>query len=459
MYRGILVCLLATLLAGGAMAGTWGTAQDSSELGAVETSLNAERVQLLLPPGTDLTGVRGSLTVEKFPVTQRRCPDGSMVRTLPVVFTFVNHWNETFMFDGYNEAVLTDLIGNSHFASAVVRNNRLLEVGVSGLVGPGHTVEFTSFYDLDPAYDAANLEEMRLDLRYLNHGHPYQLSAIVSSYTGMQMASGMWNVSSEPGVEVRPPREAVAQPKPAPPVQPEPPERIVQPAPEPVMPTPVLPPPKKEVPKPEPKVVEQPPVVQPKPVLPPPAPVVQQPAPAPVVAPPMPVAPPPAPVAQAQPAPRPLPVQPGAPCNPCFKPCCICIPLPNVGGFVCCVFDKVGQMVCCTANGACGLLQGTLCLADNLVCSSLKLVCCIAGQAVKGTCGMLSSICSCIPRNPCPPASCNPCNLLSCCKVCVPMPDVCGMANQVACAALSPLNCLPGCGSGGCGVLCGGVAQ
>lgn len=409
MIRGS-VCLLSLAVACGAFAGI----SQPDALLSTEAALNTAKVEMLLPPGTDLAGVRGSLSVEKFPVTARQTRDGASARTLPVVYTFVNQWNETFMFDGYNQAVLTDVIGTQHFADAVVRNNRLLEAGVSGLVGPGHTVEFTVFYDLDEAYADTNLEEVKLDLRYLNHGHPYRLSAIISSYAGLPLASGAWNVAGEPGVEERPEIVPVAP----------------APRPQPVEPKPVVVPPPAPAPKPAP-IVEQP-----RPIAPPPAP------PAPVILPPQPVAPPPAPVVAQQPKPMPLPVKQG-PCNPCFMPCCICIPLPNVGGFVCCVFDKVGNLVCCTTNAACGLVHGTLCLADNLVCGSLKTVCCVTGAVLKGTCKLLGNVTGCLSCSPgCPPGggSFNPC----------------GMVGGVVSTALSPLNCL-GLGGGGCGVGACGV--
>lgn len=380
---------------------------------ALELQVSTAKVEMLLPPGTDQSSVRGSLSVERMPVTVRTLPNGRQVTTIPMVFTFVNQWEESWIFDGYNEAVLTDMVGNQHYASAVVREQQLLPAGVSGLVPAGYTVSFTAFYDVDEAAAASNFDEMKLDLRYLNHGHPYTLSAIVSANSGLALLGGMTQVSAEPGVPERPQIVEVAEP-PAPvaPVKPKP----VEPAPvvsEPVAPAPV----------PQPVVAQQPP-----------APVITQPAP--VITPPAPV------VAEAPPAPKPVQVS----CNPCNIPCSICIPLPNIGGFVCCVFDKVGKFVCCTTNAACGLVHGSVCLVENLVCGSLKTVCCVATKALEGTCGLLTCVCS---MTACSGGSCNmnPCGILN---------GVTGLVGQVVGVALSPLQCL-GMGGGNCGILgCGG---
>jgi hypothetical protein len=426
MIRGTIVCLLLVVLAGGAFAGPLGNVGGDT-LG-LNATIGTEKIEMLLPPGAQLEEVRGSLSVERFPVTERRLPTGATVRTLPVVFTFVNQWEETFMFDGYNEAVLTDLVGNHLYPSAVVKAGQLVAPGVSGLIPAGRTVEFTAFYDLDAAFSEGNLEEVKVDVRYLNHGHPYYVSAIISSYSGMKMASGMWNIASEPGAEERPQQVPVAVPAPAP-IQPKPVVKKPEPAPV-APPVPVV-----EAPKP---VVQQP---QPQPVA-PPAPIVTPPQPAPV-------APPVQPVAQAPaPAPAPLPVNPG-PCNPCSIPCCICIPLPNIGGFVCCVFDAVGKLVCCTTNAACGLVHGSLCLAGNLVCGSMQLACCIVSKTLQGTAGIVCNVMSCFSN----------CGAGACGTACAPAGG-CGLnignvVGQVVGLALSPLQCL--CrGSGGCGVLGGG---
>jgi len=145
-------------MVGGILGGTWGVAAQADSFHSVNADLQTHKVEMLLPPGAGAQEVRGSLTVERFPVTERQLPDGSSTRTLPVVFTFVNHWVETFIFDAYNEAVLTDLAGNQLFPASVVRNNQRVQPGVSGLIPSGYTVEFTLFYDLDEAYSDANLD-------------------------------------------------------------------------------------------------------------------------------------------------------------------------------------------------------------------------------------------------------------------------------------------------------------
>ena len=412
MKKGVLCLGILLLSVGTANAANWMDAVGTDAQKAVELQVSTAKVEMLLPPGTDQNGVRGSLAVERMPVTERTLPNGRQVTTVPVVYTFVNQWEESWIFDGYNEAVLTDMVGNQHFASAVVREQQLLPAGVSGLVPAGYTVSFTAFYDMDEASVASNFDELKLDLRYLNHGHPYTLSAIVSANSAMSLVGSMTQVTSEPGAPERPQIVEVA-----PPPAPAPPAAV-----EPVKPRPVVTEPVQPAPVPEPVIVQQ----QPEPVI----------------TQPMPVAPPPAPVMAEEPA-APAPIQLSGPCNPCCRPCSICIPLPNIGGFVCCVFDKVGKFVCCTTNAACGLVHGSVCLAENLVCGSLKTVCCVTNQVLKGTCGMLSCVCNIAPCNTGGACNLNPCGALN---------GVTGLVNQVVCVALSPLQCL-GIGGGSCGAL------
>ncbi|MCA9447026.1 MAG: hypothetical protein KC931_07915, partial [Candidatus Omnitrophica bacterium] len=311
MKKGLLCLGILLLSVVAADAANWSTAVGTDAQLSLEAQVSTAKVEMMLPPGTDQEGVRGSLSVERMPITERTLPNGRTTTTIPVVYTFVNQWEESWIFDGYNEAVLTDMVGAQHYASAVVREQQLLPSGVSGLVPSGYTISFTAFYDLDEAAVASNFDEMKLDLRYLNHGHPYTLSAIVSANSAMPLLGSMTQVSAEPGQPERPQIVEVSEP-PAP--KPAPPAPVEPVKPKPVQPEPVVAKPA-PAPAPAPVVVEQPKPVQP---------VITQPAPAP---------PPPAPV-MAQEPPAPKPIQLSGPCNPCCRPCCVCIPLPNIGGFV-----------------------------------------------------------------------------------------------------------------------------
>ena len=228
MKKGVLCLGILLLSVGTANAANWMDAVGTDAQKAVELQVSTAKVEMLLQPGTDQNGVRGSLAVERMPVTERTLPNGRQVTTVPVVYTFVNQWEESWIFDGYNEAVLTDMVGNQHFASAVVREQQLLPAGVSGLVPAGYTVSFTAFYDMDEASVASNFDELKLDLRYLNHGHPYTLSAIVSANSAMSLVGSMTQVTSEPGAPERPqivevaPPPAPAPPAPVAPVKPRP---------------------------------------------------------------------------------------------------------------------------------------------------------------------------------------------------------------------------------------------
>jgi hypothetical protein len=257
---------------------------------------------------------------------ERVLADGSVTRTLPMVYTFANHWTETFMFDGFNEAVLTDGAGEKLYATSVERDGEILLAGVTGLIPRGGMTVFTLYYDLGLETTEATLAEMQIDLRYLNHGHPYLLSTLIAG---------------EPGAEERP---VVVEPK------------VEAPVPPPVVPAPVV----KELPPPPPPA---------------PAPVQPAPAPAPVYTPPVvaqappQMAPPPAPVAPPMapaPAPQPLPVTcapcaPCAPCNPCINPCAILQPLCQIP---CCLVNVVCKgaecLTCVTVGGVCNIAKGTL---------------------------------------------------------------------------------------------------
>lgn len=172
MVRGIVACCLIAVVAftSPVMAGF---VPDGKLL--VTTGVTSAKVEILLPPGADVTDARGSLIVHRLPVTGRILADGSVTQTLPVEYTFVNQWHETFMFDGINEAVLTDGIGERHFATSVLRDGEPLLPGVTGLIPHGGMTTFTLFYDLSAGMSEVALNDLQLDLRYLNHGHPYVL--------------------------------------------------------------------------------------------------------------------------------------------------------------------------------------------------------------------------------------------------------------------------------------------
>lgn len=341
MNKGILVAVVMAALAfsGSAFAGWIPESQEQ-----VQAPLNTGKIESILPPGADVADSRGSLVVEKLPITERVLADGSMTRTLPVRYTFVNQWHETFMFDGFNEAVLTDAVGEKHYASSVYRNEQPLLSGVSGLIPPGGTTVFTLFYDLGSNTTVAMMNDTQLDLRYLNHGHPYLLSALIAS---------------EPGVEERPEVVEVRPPAPAP-------------VPEPIAPAPVVvkevPPAPVVVPRPEPQPI---PVVQAPPPPPAPAPYVppiQEMAPPPVMAPPPMVAQAPPPMAPAPQQVVPFQCNPCPPCQPCFNPCDL-LKLP------CCILNQVLKGVCCitcvTTKGICEITCGTVsCLSGALCCNT-----------------------------------------------------------------------------------------
>ncbi|GMV65079.1 MAG: hypothetical protein KJ050_14675 [Candidatus Omnitrophica bacterium] len=352
MVRGVVVCLMlmAMVLAAPVSAGF---VPDGKEL--ISTGVGTSKVEVLLPPGADLTDARGSLIVERLPFTERLMADGSVTRTMPVQYTFVNHWHETFMFDGFNEAVLTDAVGEKHFATSVLREGEPLLTGVTGLIPHGGMTTFTLFYDLPAGADEASFAAMQLDLRYLNHGHPFVLSTLISS---------------EPGVEERPNVVEIAPPP-------------VAPVPEPVAPAPVIPEPVvvKEQPAPPPVVpMPEPPAIAeaPAPILPPPV-IAQQP----VETPPPP--PPPA-------APNVLPVNfapcaPCAPCRPVCNPCNLLAPLCKLPLCLLNVVCKGAQcLTCVTAKGVCDITCGT--------CSAAK---CMLGAVCNPFCNI------CAPCSPCGP--------------------------------------------------------
>lgn len=342
MVRGIAaVCLVALMALAAPVSAAW----IPGDMDSIHATVPTARVEILLPPGADVSEARGSLTVEKLPVTSRVLADGSVTRTLPVEYTFVNHWNETFMFDGFNEAVLTDGAGDKLFASSVLRDGEILLTGVTGLIPRGGMTEFTLFYDLkDDTTDAA-LAEMQLDLRYLNHGHPYFLSTLIAS---------------EPGAEERPNVVEFKAPPVAPPVPVAPP---------PVVPEKVV----KEAPAPPPAPVYVPPPVVPAP----PTPMVAQ---APPIMPPAVMAQPPAPP---PPAPRQVNQIPCMPCQPCQP---VCNP--------CCLLQPLLALPCCLANVA---LKGVCCLT----CVTTKGVCEITCGTTSAVSCALGSVCSCNPCGPC----------------------------------------------------------
>ncbi|MCG3196949.1 MAG: hypothetical protein GHCLOJNM_01430 [bacterium] len=316
-----------------------------SEPQAVQSLLPTAQVEVILPPGADVSEARGSLTIEKLPLTDRILADGSIVKTLPVLYTFVNHWHETFMFDGFNEAVLTDARGEQHYAASVLRDGEILLSGVTGLIPHGGMATFTLYYDLSGETTEADVAAMTLDLRYLNHGHPYLLSTLIAG---------------EPGLPERPNVVELAPPPSLP---------------EPVVPQPVVPPVPvvKEEPRPAPAPVPAPiPQVQPMPEPP-------------VVA----VAPPPvAPPIIAQPpmeTPPPAPVTPVV-CNPC-PPCRPCLPCINP----CALLGPICKLPCCLLNVAC---KGVNCLT-GVVTKGVCDITCASTNAVKGI--VCCDCTSCLP--------------------------------------------------------------
>lgn len=355
MVRGIVACCLVAVLFLAAPVSA-GFVPDGKLL--VTTGVTDSKVEILLPPGADVTQARGSLIVHRLPVIDRVLADGSMTQTLPVEYTFVNQWHETFMFDGMNEAVLTDGVGDRHFASSVLRDGEALLPGVTGLIPHGGMTTFTLYYDLPSGYDQVAMSDMQLDLRYLNHGHPYVLSALIAS---------------EPGVEERPTvSELPAPPAPAPVI------------PEPVVPQPVV---VKETPPPAPLPEPVPVAPQPEPVI----PVVAQ-APAPVI--PAVISEPAAPAPEPAPAPeiKPLPVT-CLPCAPC-APCAPCRP---------CCFNpcELLKLPCCLLNVVCKGAQCLTCVTAKGVCD----ITCGTTSAVKC---VLGSVCCSPCCNPCAPCGCAP---------------------------------------------------
>jgi len=332
MKRGLLLFSLSLLLVGtgGAIGVTTPINPNSSDI-LVKTS----EMEFILPPGASVASSRGSLEVEKGTIVNRKRSDGILVRTLPVRFTWSNHWQETFIFDGFNEAVLTDGVGDKHFAGTVYRENSRLEPGVSGLIPPGHKIAFTLLYDLDEWCVAEALNEVKLDLRYLNHGHPYLLSAML--------------VSGEPGVEERP--RIVEQVPPPRPI-------VEQSAPAPVPPKPVVVPPRVAPPQVVTKPLPPPAVYVPPPVVAPPPRIVEA---------------PPVPVRQSSP----LPVSAPSCCSPCScQPCapylvtvsyepiqpqpgectyCTCLPYGCPDGAPCASCPPGGGGGACGGGGCCGM--------------------------------------------------------------------------------------------------------
>ncbi len=370
MVRGIVACCLIAVLALASPV-TAGFVPDGKLL--VTSQVTDSKVEILLPPGADVTEARGSLIVHRLPIINRVMADGSMTRSLPVEYTFVNQWHETFMFDGINEAVLTDGIGERHFATSVFRDGEPLLPGVTGLVPHGGMTTFTLFYDLSAGVSEVALNDVQLDLRYLNHGHPYVLSALIAGDQGEPERPNV--------VEVPAPPPPVPQPEIPKPVVPEPvvvkSEPVPPPAPEPI---PMIPAPQ---PEPEPVVAYTSPVV-PEVIAQPPAP-----APAPEVQ-PLPVTCLPC-----------APCAPCAPCRPCFNPCEL-LKVP------CCMLNVVCKgaqcMTCVTAKGVCDITCGTT-------------------SAVKCVLGCVCNCCTCCCN--CCTCCCNCCSQCAPCGVC----DPCALCN------------------------------
>jgi len=352
MVRGMIACCLIAVLAlaSPVMAGF---VPDGKQL--VTTGVTSSKVEILLPPGADVTEARGSLIVHRLPIIDRVLADGSFTRSLPVEYTFVNQWHETFMFDGINEAVLTDGIGERYFATSVLRDGEPLLPGVTGLIPRGGMTTFTLFYDLSAGVSEVALNDLQLDLRYLNHGHPYVLSALIAS---------------EPGQEERPVVTELAPPKPAPAVE----------VPPPVVPVPVV----KAEPAPPP--APAPVIPEPQPI---PEPVVAQ-APPPVFAPPVVTAAEPAPAPEAKPLPVNMmpcaPCVPCAPCRPCFNPC------------------ELLKLPLCLLNVVCKGAQCLTCVTTKGVCD----ITCGTTSAVKCVLGSVCCSPTCSPCAPCGPM-CSPC--------------------------------------------------